>query len=243
MKKWNFSIAFRYLLIALLSLYSLSTPGQKKEPRFFIGINAGVSGEFDLEKEQSQNNNGPEEGIVWVPGLQFFIDLPINKRIGVVTGLEIEETGFQLTWYPEDFRIADSFSPDGSIPTDPLVSRYSQGFASIPVLFRWSVISKRYASLELRTGIKSQISVYYRNHGFLDTDTGKEEWFRNQDWDLADPIRLAGSISILYCFDIGRNSDLQLYLAPQFDMMLTSWPEYWPGTYPYRAAVGVGIVW
>ena len=228
------------LLIALL-IMATSVFGQRtKRVQILLGFTPAMSGELGFGENKRNQNEDILEGDVYVPGGQFLIDMAGTRVVGMVLGVEFRQYGFKFT-RDHSTSIYQGPGLEPLIIPQEQVNRYYQANLVLPFLFRVSVFEKNRSDISLRLGFETHLSLYKRNTVTIYTDGEGEEVWNNFDWYAFEQFGFGGAFGAVYSFGLTKNSDLQLYVAPQFDMVLMYHPEYWTDKFPYRVSLSVGV--
>ena len=240
------SVSQTLLLLVILSGSMVAQVGQTAS--YFLNYNGGLSYRMLISEDGLFHPLNEIEKPLLVHGAEFQLDIPLGKRLGILSGVGFISFGEKVSMKFHSLNFPDDIDPYYGFVYETAeewafqdyTSFYRYNYLTLPVLLRWSVVQKRHSALNIRAGFTANLHLYSRQRTAVSNTEGELEWSSNK---LDLPLRKlvpGSSLGLIYKVDLNEN--LILNVGPQIDIFLTSMSnQETPRRIPYRLALTLGI--
>jgi hypothetical protein len=235
-------------ILFLLLTFSSVLSAQKPRLQYWLNYSAGISYRIIANDPSMRSALNALETPLVVHGGDFQLDIPLNRRIGIVTGFGFLSYGEKVTLEYNEISFPDEVDPyygfvyetyEGFTIADRTL-RYYHNYIKVPLGIRWSIKEKRESSLNIHASVTANFYLYSKQRNTQKFPDGEVNHSTNDYKIPARSFVPGAALGLLYSKGLGEN--LKIQFGPQFDILLTSmYGSDYLVRLPYRVGFAVGI--
>lgn len=219
----------------------------RQEVHFFINYNTGFSYRIIEGNSSFKTTLNDLEEPLLVHGGDILTDIPLGRKIGLITGLGFVSYGDKVSIEHLSFRYPDPIDPyygfvyesnEQSVDLN-LTIRYYHNYVNLPVLLRFNLTSNRQSSLNATAGLNANFYLYSKQRTTQRFESGG---VRRYDNDIDIPARkIIPGTTVALVYSRYLRNDVIIQFGPRFDMLLMGMynsSEF--SRLPYRVGFSLG---